>query len=326
MRARNRVANRGIVDNDGAIDNEDEESAQLLAKKLADEGLKVCFSDGGVGLINSRACCIILSRAAINNEHDVTRNFCLLDNEASEMDEMFMDIRLAIELTHHGLLEGGVYAVLVGDKVDVKTDTSAAAAEEKTSSVLPGAPLQGAEDGGNVSSRVEFAPYYATHDGEILGRWGGSHPLQLCNEPIDLVERRMSSLLQDYCLGACPILSQDRASVAAIMHSLVSCTNIFVMGDATTAWEMAVDDILQELQAVGDYDSAAAPDATTTEDESVDGNQSIKQAKLALLREKVVAKEKEIELLNATIEKERLQLENSKKDLQNIRYKYSIFE
>ena len=334
MRTRNRVANRGVVD-DVAIDNEDGESAQLLAKKLADEGLKVCFSDGGVGLINSKACCIILSRAAINNEHDVTRNFCLLDNEATEIDDMFMDVRLAIELTHHGLLEGGVYAVLVGDKVDVKTSCCAApeedpppdsaAVEEKSSSAILGAPLlPGAEDRGNVS-RVEFAPYYATHDGEMLGRWGGSHPLQLCNESIDLVERRMSSLLQNYCLGACPILNQDRASVAAIMHSLVSCTNIFVVGDAATAWEMAVVDILQELQAGGDYDSVAA-DANTTEGEGIDGNQSIKQAKLALLGEKVLAKEREIELLNATIEKERLQLEMSKKQLQNIRYKYSIFE
>ena len=56
-------------------------------------------SEGSVGLIDSKACCILLSHTAVNNEHDAMRNLGSFDNEATDVDELFMDSRLAIELT-----------------------------------------------------------------------------------------------------------------------------------------------------------------------------------------------------------------------------------
>jgi len=331
MRARNRIMNPQAAatfgeDNNDPENNEDAKYSEELAKRLIDAGLSVCYSDNdGTSLIMSKACCIILSRTAINNEIDFTRNFAKIDNDSTDIDAMFLDIRLAIELTHHGLLEGGVHAILVGDKIAMTTkrseggeqDDDAAVEEEKS-------PPFSASQSADKELKMEYAPYYATHDGEILGRWGGSHPLQMCTEPIELVERKMCGILQGFCLGACPILNKERASVTGIMHDLVSSNNILVLGGVdNTAWEFAAK---QVIDAITLPDGQQEMQEDQQDCEYADNNGQSSTANLALLEQKIASKEHEVEMLLATIETEREQLHAQKLQLQALKYKYSIFE
>ena len=321
MRARRRLVT-STSSSDGATNDEgmDVSAAQELAQLLSARGLTVCLgSEGGVGLINSKACCILLSRTAVNNEHDATRNLGSIDNEATDVDELFMDSRLAIELTHHGLLEGGVHAVLMGDVVVTVSDDSGGDDRE-------GGGGGGASEEKRGPPVAEFAPYYATHDGELLGRWGGSHPLQLCADPIDLVERRMCSVLQGFCLGPSPIINDDKASVAAIMHAVVSSNNILVTGPVDSALSEAADEIAAAITSGGG--DTAEQNAAEGEEQQVAGGPSsgANGATINLLLEKVASKERDLELLNSTIEKERELLDSTKRQIQKLRYKYSIFD
>jgi hypothetical protein len=305
-----------------ANEDSDEEAkrAEALTRELMDRGLTVCFSDGGIGLVNSKACCILLSRASINNESDVTRNLASVDNETTEIDDFFVDIRMAIELTHHGLLEGGVHAVLVGDKVVSRAAEEETALEEKSASIT----TEGAAaPGGEV-----FAPYFATHDDEDLGKWGGSHPLRLCDEAIDLVERKICNLLQSFCLGACPILNEGEASVSAILRKLVACNNILVIGPVEEAWRAAADQVCEDIGSAASNQQGEAGDGGALAGAGAGAGEGDpkSRAAIALLMEKVHNKERELELLSTTLDKERQNLDSSKKRLAALRYKYSIFE
>jgi hypothetical protein len=233
------------------------------------------------------------------------------------LDDFFLAIRMATELTHHGLLEHGIFAVLVGDRAQ-KTSVGDDVAQE---------PIH------------YYEPYFAVQNGELLGRWGGSHPLQLCNESIHMVERRICSLLQGYCLGACPILQDaTTASVHAIMHTLTWQQNIHVVGDVGTAWTTAATEVVEGLGILGGGDVINDARATRVEnpgvgetgddpDEGVqEANQRITEATVALLKHKVEAKELDIQVLQEQIERDRHSLAQRIKQLQHLKYKYSVHD
>lgn len=309
---------RRAVANGNAEEKDEEENALTLKQLLMDSGLTVCLCDDDCsGLVNSRACCILLSRGSINDPRDDLCNFPSISNDSYDLDDFFLAIRMATELTHHGLLEHGIFAVLVGDRAQ-KTSVGDDVAQE---------PIH------------YYEPYFAVQNGELLGRWGGSHPLQLCNESIHMVERRICSLLQGYCLGACPILQDaTTASVHAIMHTLTWQQNIHVVGEVGTAWTTAATEVVAGLSILGGGDVINDARATRVEnpgvgetgddpDEGVqEANQRITEATVALLKHKVEAKELDIQVLQEQIERDRHSLAQRIKQLQHLKYKYSVHD
>ena len=94
-----------------------------------------------------------------------------------------------------------------------------------------------------------YLPYYAQHMGQIMGKYGGSHPLgQLCEEGVDTVEQHVRTYLQRYFLGRTPILnSKLAASPHGIIHDIIHCPNVMVVGEQEEAWQGATDGILAAL-------------------------------------------------------------------------------
>lgn len=288
------------------------EYALEIEKFLNEAGLTTCYSEGGSGLYKSRACIVILSRAAINNDRDESCNFGSIHEDSTELDELFLDIRMAIELTHHGLLEGGVYSVLVGDRIQKEVPVHSIDDKEEDIDA-PQTP---------TVPDTHIVPYYATMDGEMLGRWGGSHPSQVSDKPIELVEKRVCDLLKSFSLGVCPILTDERASVVAIMRNLLD-KSICVEGSIEEAWRVA------SLELVGALNQKPEIRSRVPMDENVDSTDNLvasNETTVLLLTEKVKAKELEISLLNSQIEKDRMRLESKIKELGSLRYKYSIFD
>ena len=308
-------AQNATEDQDGREEQEEAHRyASELEARLVAAGLRVCRCTGGgssgwQNLQQSRAIAILLSRGAINQGACSFEDIAF-DSPAADMeDDFFLDIRLSIELgqEEHGLVEAGVYAILIGDKR--KEDSS-------------------------------FLPYFATSpEGDSpIGNWGGAHPLQLCDRAVDAVERRVCEILPTLHLGSIPILTEEKASVVAIVHSLTTAgRNIEVLGEEQQAWDAASADLVERLasrlqgrrekgrvnvegEGAGlEYEREVPAGETSAEN-------TVSTAEVLLLQEKIAALALDISVLNRQIQSDQQRLQDKKLHVQKLKYKYSIYD
>ena len=113
------------------IDCDQEEEAALLTERLEAKGYKVCFCNGGKGLMNSHCAIVILSRGCCNNDAHPQQKFLNLNGE-SDFDPYFFEIRLAMEMREQSYLEGGVISMPVGEKEQGEAKLARLLAEKAT--------------------------------------------------------------------------------------------------------------------------------------------------------------------------------------------------
>jgi len=296
--------------------------AEILKQKLESAGLSVCFCERGKGLIQSKSAILILSRAAINNADDPSKNFANLYAEAPS-DAFFYELRLACEIRANGLLEGGLFTLLVGDVIEQQEAPGMVSLEEKES----------ASQSGSASNKglIAFAPYYGSHQGEMLGKYGGSHPLPaLCGVPVQAVEALVGLFLESHYLGITPVLTDEYASVQKIMRDVTAFQSIMLQGQVDEAWQKAAEEIVANLRPPSCEEEHQQSTINKEEEEDLDDDDDEKDAKLQasfkLLSESFKRKEEAVKLLEEQVELAQKHLDTKVAELQKIKYRYSIFE
>lgn len=334
------VAEGGGEDRSGNDDNEEEtlslehSHALQLEVRLKAAGFSVCLSSLGEidGLLLSRTAVFMFSRASVNNSEVPAFNLGALDAH-SEEDTFFLQMRFAVEILEHGLLEGGIIPWFVGDLV----------AEEAQAAVMA---AQVDLNGDMLATVAEsYQPYFAQADGVMLGKYGGCHPLVLSTSPVDTVERSLRRALRSYTLGT-PILRRENASVSSVVQAIISGhIEIYVLGDRDSAVDLAATNLIDRL-------SSPMATATTLDAESIDPNTSLngagdrsfgseakkqdvmidegdsgearRAAELQRLQEALELKKKEVELLEKEVIFARQLLGKKAEEIHLMRKVYSI--
>ncbi len=398
------AAEDGAVEEDPKLlkreQEDDENTLEAVAEleaRLVRQGLvvKKCSYDCKE-LLHAHSVVIVLSRGSINNKKVAHRQVLKLRPD-SDFESYFYEMRVVMEMRAQSYVEGGVVALLVGDKEPpqqrrerlVKERAEALAerdqrreeerkqlvAEEKAASRKAYAEKRRSNRGARTSSksptrgrggkkeedpvkaaeriRLEkqnalqaerdkedaeeeeahrvamesddtcYLPYYAQHMGQIMGKFGGSHPFgQLCEESVDAVEQQVRAYLQRYFLGRTPILnSKLAASPQGIIHDIINCPNVMVVGEQEGAWQNAT----AEIQAALSKDNEEEDESVEEDDNEAELNAAIAEAMARKLKEKLQLKQNEIALIEQTAELARKEMEKAVDTLHKISLKYGIY-
>ncbi len=103
-------------------------------------------------------------------------------------------------------------------------------------------PLSG--DYENVSDQVHYACYFDTHNGEIVGKYGGSHPAVLPRIHVLAVEESVQRLLEEYSLG---ITQMTQITVQDIVNKVIGFPNIYIIGQQAEAFNYASQSLISMI-------------------------------------------------------------------------------
>ena len=168
--------------------------------------------------------------------------------------------------------------------------------------------------------------------GQVMGKFGGSHPLgQLCEMPIDSVEKQLRSFLQKFFLGRVPILNSNLASSPhGIIHDVVAYEDVMVVGEEDEAWHNAVNQLVHFLHPVAKDENVASRDGddgvmANGDDDDLELNQAKAEALARRLKEQLQLKENEIKIIEQNAELARNEMQAAIDKLHKIHTTYSIY-
>jgi serine/threonine protein kinase/ankyrin repeat protein len=180
-----------------------------------------------------------------------------------------------------------------------------------------------------------YLPYYAQHMGQVMGKYGGSHPLgNLCELPVAAVEKQLRSFLQSFFLGRVPVLNANLAcSPHGIIHDAVACENVMVVGEQDEAWRLASNQVFEFVRppvAMEEHDDpfgfgAEGEDGDEDGGDDVELNQAKAEAIARKLKEQLALKENEIKLIEQSAEMARVEMQKAVDKLHKIHTRYSIY-
>lgn len=179
-----------------------------------------------------------------------------------------------------------------------------------------------------------YLPYYAQHMGQIMGKYGGSHPLgQLCEMPVDSVEKQLRAFLHKFFLGKVPILNGNLASSPhGIIHDIVACENIMVVGEEEEAWQTAVNQVTHFLHPkendeddLDGHHRGQGEEGGSDDDDELELNQAKAEAVARKLKEQLQLKENEIKIIEQNAELARNEMQKAIDKLHKIHTTYSIY-
>jgi len=170
-----------------------------------------------------------------------------------------------------------------------------------------------------MSMAPSYLPYYASFEGDIIGKYGGAHPAgKLCFKPVQEVETATITHLRKYFLGKVPILSEAECSPAKIMTRITCAKQVLVMGEQNKAWDAACGQILA-------FASGSSPADITAEAAAEEQDEARMQAVAKFLKKQTELKNGEIELLAQQMEAAQKQMQDKVDELHALHKKYSIF-
>jgi methionyl-tRNA formyltransferase len=181
-----------------------------------------------------------------------------------------------------------------------------------------------------MSLSPSYLPYYASFENEIIGKYGGAHPAgDLCTFPVDSVEVAVREYLQTYFLRKVPIIGGEESSPAKTMTRITYAKQVLVMGEPDAAWSKAckqVFNIVRGLEVVTSAEGeeiggSEAADAQANEEK----NEARQEAIAKFLRQQIVLKNGEIELIEKQMQAAQKQLQDKVDELHALHKKYSIF-
>jgi serine/threonine protein kinase len=170
-----------------------------------------------------------------------------------------------------------------------------------------------------MSLSPSYLPYYASVEGELLGKFGGAHPGgELCLKPVLTVEQATETYLRTYFLGKVPIINGASCSPAKIMTGLTCAQQVLVIGEQEKAWNSASAQI-RDLVMNNSAENIAAEVAAEEQD------QARMKAVAKFLKQQIELKNGEIELLAKEAEAAQKQMQDKVDELHLLHQKYSIF-
>ena len=105
---------------------------------------------------------------------------------------------------------------------------------------------------------------------------------------VDAVEQQVRAYLQRYFLGRTPILnSKLAASPQGIIHDIINCPNVMVVGEQEEAWQNAT----AEIQAALSKDNEEEDEFVEEDDNEAELNAAIAEAMARKLKEKLQLKQ-----------------------------------
>jgi len=171
----------------------------------------------------------------------------------------------------------------------------------------------------SMSLSPSYLPYYASFEGDIIGKYGGAHPSgKLCFKPVRAVEVAAIAHLRKYFLGKVPILGETECSPAKLMTRITCAKQVLVMGEQEKAWESACEQIFAFVKGSSPQDIAAEAAAAEQDEARM-------QAVAKFLKQQMELKNSEIELLAKQMEAAQRQMQDKVDELHALHKKYSIF-